>query len=101
MSKLIPQTLLEEIPNLYATEDVKDPLCYVKLFTPDSQWSWYITEISKDNYDTCFGYVVGLEAELGYFTLSEFETINGPLGLSIERDLSFSPMPLSQVKRGL
>ena len=31
MGKLIPQTLLSDIPDLYATEGVLDPLCYVKL----------------------------------------------------------------------
>ena len=100
MSKLIPHTLLEEIPNLYETEDVKDPICHIKLFTPDSNWTWYITEFSKEDNDTCFGYVVGLESELGYFSLSEIESVRGSLGLPVERDLHFTPTLLSVVKRG-
>lgn len=36
-----------------------------------------------------FGYVIGLEAELGYFSLSELEQIRGALGLPVERDLYF------------
>ncbi len=44
MSKLIPQTLLNNIPDLYDTEGEKDPLCHIKLFTPDSNWTWYIME---------------------------------------------------------
>ena len=98
MSKLIPQTLLSDIPDLYATEEQKDPLCYVKLFTPDSNWTWFIIEFSKANRSTCYGYVQGLDSELGYFTLEELESIHGPLGLAIERDLSFTPTPFATIK---
>jgi len=65
MSKLIPNTMLEIIPNLYKTQEEANHICHVKLFTPDSSWSWYIIELSQDK-NTCFGYVVGHEAELGY-----------------------------------
>lgn len=99
MSKLIPQTLLSEISDLYATENTKDPICHIKLFTPDSNWTWYITEFSKENLDTCFGYVVGHEAELGYFSLEELESVRGALGLPIERDIHFKPTLLSEVKK--
>jgi len=98
MGKLIPQILLNDIPDLYATEDLKDPLCYVKLFTPDANWTWFIIEFSKANRSTCYGYVQGLESELGYFTLEELESIHGPLGLAIERDLHFKPTLLSTIK---
>jgi len=99
MSKLIPQPLLSDIPDLYETEDTSDPLCHVKLFTPDSNWTWYIIELSKSDAQTCFGYVQGLENELGYFTLVELELLHGPLGLVIERDMSFNPTLLSLVQK--
>lgn len=89
MSKLIPKTLLSDIPDLYETEGNNNPLCYVKLFTPDSHWTWYIIEFSKNDRNTCYGYVQGLESELGYFTLSELESVHGPLGLNVERDINF------------
>ncbi|MFK5936930.1 MAG: DUF2958 domain-containing protein [Sulfurimonas sp.] len=98
MSKLIPQTLLSDIPDLYETENQLDPIAHVKFFTPDSCFSWYVIELSKSDVNTCFGYVVGLESELGYFTLAELEAIHGPLGLSVERDLSFKPTPFSVLK---
>lgn len=47
MHKLIPQALVSDIPDLYETEGKGNPICYVKLFTPDSNWTWYIMEISK------------------------------------------------------
>jgi len=99
MSKLIPQTLLSDIPDLYATEGETNPLCYIKLFTPDSNWTWYIIEFSKSDRNTCYGYVRGFEDELGYFTLEELESVHGPLGLAIERDLSFTPTPLTTIKK--
>jgi len=99
MSKLIPQTLLSNIPDLYNTEGETNPLCYVKLFTPDSCFTWYIIELSKNDTNTCYGYVQGLESELGYFTLEELESVHGSLGLSVERDLSFEPTRFSTIKK--
>jgi len=99
MSKLIPQTLLSDIPDLYETEGQTNPLCHVKLFTPDSNWTWYIIEFSKTDAKTCYGYVQGMDSELGYFTLEELEEIHGPLGLAIERDMSFIPSFFSVVKQ--
>ena len=85
------------IPPLYSTEEETDPLCQVKLFTPDSSWSWYIIEIDEAK-ELCFGYVVGFESELGYFSMSELLAIKGALGLSVERDMHFTPTRLSEIK---
>jgi hypothetical protein len=98
MSKLIPQKLLSDIPDLYETEGSLNPICHVKFFTPDSHWSWYLIELSKADAKTCYGYVRGIEDELGYFSLEELESIHGPLGLAIERDLSFKPTLFSKIK---
>jgi hypothetical protein len=99
MSKLIPSTLLSDIPDLYETEGVLDPVLRVKLFTPDSSWTWYIIELSRSDLNTCYGFVVGLESELGYFNLEEVESLHGPLGLGIERDLLFEPTQFSKIKK--
>jgi len=100
MSRLISQTLLSDIPDLYETEGQANPLCHIKLFTPDANFTWYIIELSKNDMNTCYGYVQGLENELGYFILEELEAIHGPLGLAVERDLSFKPILLSSLKVG-
>lgn len=99
MSTLLNKELLSGLPDLYTQENATDPICHIKLFTPDSNWTWYIIELSKSDKNTCFGYVMGLENELGYFTLKELESIKGKLGLAIERDSSFTPTRLSQVKK--
>ena len=93
---LIPKD--HRIPALYSTEEIKDPISQLKLFTPDSTWTWYIIEID-DASELCFGYVVGMERELGYFTMSELNEIRGSLGLPVERDLGFKPTLLSEVKK--
>ena len=99
MSKLIPQNLLNQIPDLYETERSLNPICQIKLFTPDSNFTWYIIEISKEDKSTCYGYVVGFESELGYFSLKEIESIKGALGLGVERDLSFKPTALAIIRK--
>ena len=100
MSKLLNPQQLSELPDLYTQENIKDPLCHFKLFTPDSSWSWYIIELSQEDKTTCFGYVKGLENELGYFSLAELEDVKGPLGLAVELDTSFTPVHLSELKGG-
>ncbi|MDF1882607.1 DUF2958 domain-containing protein [Sulfurimonas sp. SAG-AH-194-C21] len=94
---LIPQEIKDIIPKLYATEGMKDPLVYVKLFKPDSNWTWFILEFDPKT-EECFGLVDGHEKELGYFQLCELEKVRGPLNLPIERDTSFKPTLLSKFK---
>ena len=60
----------------------------------------YIIEFSKADAKTCYGYVQGLESELGYFTLEELESVHGSLGLAIERDMLFEPTLLSEIREG-
>lgn len=98
MSRLLPDEIAVTLPPLYATEKEADPLVRVKFFTPDSSWTWYLTEFDPEER-RCFGFVVGLEQELGYFSLDELEEIRGPNGLQIERDLYFQPCPLSRCQQ--
>jgi len=93
--KLLTEDIRKKIPPLYSQENVKDPIVHVKFFTPWTQWTWYATEF--DGKDIFFGWVVGLEKELGYFSLSEMESVRGPGGIMIERDMYFDPKPLSEV----
>ena len=95
--KLLTKELRKQLPALGATEKIEDPQVLLKLFTPDSNWTWYVTEF--DQKDTFFGLVAGFEVELGYFSLSELEATTGPLGLHVERDLYFKPTPLSEVRK--
>lgn len=97
--ELLPKDLVEKIPELYE-QDGKgfQAIAYAKLFTPDSSWSWYVTEYDK-NDRLAFGLVDGHEKELGYFSIAELEEVRGPLGLPIERDLGFKETTLENIMR--
>jgi hypothetical protein len=62
----------------------------VKLFTPDAQCTWLLTELDPDG-GLAFGLCdLGLGCpELGYVSLAELSTVRGKLGLPIERDRHF------------
>ena len=62
----------------------------VKLFTPDAQCTWLLTEIDEST-DLAFGLSdLGLGCpELGYISLTALRTVRGKLGLPVERDLHF------------
>lgn len=96
--ELIPKEIRDTIPKLYETENQKDPIVYCKLFL--NGWTWLILEMSIDD-DICFGYVMSpfSNGELGYFSLSEIQEVEGNLGIGVKRDLHFKPLPLSQLKK--
>lgn len=102
--KLLTQEVRQALPPLYSQEENPDPIVPVKFFCPWNQWTWYAYEGAQedpsdpDSYN-CFGYVVGDYKELGYFNVAELQTIRGPAGLGIERDLRWTPKPLSEVKK--
>ena len=70
----------------------------VKFFNPCGAATWLITQMDPDEPDILFGLAdLGFGcAELGSVRLSELESVKGPLGLGIERDLYFEARyPLS------
>ena len=74
-----------------------DPLPILKLFNPMGAATWLATELDEDG-DTLFGLAdLGFGTpELGYFSLSEIESVRLQGGLGIERDLYFTArFPLS------
>ena len=75
---LLDQESREKLPELYSGEEQGlDALAQVKFFTPDAQWTFYAS--GYDGVDILIGLVVGFEIELGYFSLSEFQSVRGPL----------------------
>jgi hypothetical protein len=96
---LLSKELAEQLPRLYANEELGlAAQALVKFFTPDSNWTWYATEYDPENR-IFFGYVIGFEDELGYFSLDELEEVRGPLGLPIERDEHFKPSSLEEIRQ--
>ena len=88
----------EKLPALYSGEELGlMAIALVKFFTPDSNWSWYASEFDRE--DLFFGLVSGFEVELGYFLLSELQSVKGSLGLPIERDLYYEPKTLAELMK--
>jgi hypothetical protein len=73
-----------------------DPFPVVKLFTPDANATWLLSEIDPDDEDHVFGLMDLGTPELGWASLQELATVRGRFNLPIERDLYFRPRkPLS------
>ncbi len=99
--KLMTKELGDTIPALYANEDVQDydsVLAAAKLFSPYSNWTWYITEWQAET-GLCFGLVEGFETELGYFDLTELSEVTVLGGVpAVERDLYWKPQTLGEIR---
>lgn len=72
-------------------ENCIDFMPVVKLFTPDANASWLLTEIDPGEPDIAFGLAdLGLGyPELGSISLTEISQVRGTMNLPVERDLSF------------
>ena len=91
---LLPEDVRKQLPSLYETEEKGDEaLGVVKFFAINSGWTWYASEF--DGEDRFFGLVIGHEMELGYFSLSELQSLQ-PI---IERDLHYEPKTISELKK--
>jgi len=104
--KLLTKEIISKLPKLYSQEKVKDPICSLKFFTPDSSFTWYIIEgeyrgEGEEKDFLMFGKVISHlcpDGELGYVSFNEISQVKGPFGLGVERDKWWKPQPLSQCK---
>jgi hypothetical protein len=95
---LVSRDELRLLPQFYETHfiDRLDMRVAIKLHIPQSQWAWYIIE--SDGTDRCFGLVVGIRNEFGYFSISELSIPTNPAGqLVVERDTAFVPCKVSEL----
>jgi len=91
---LLTKENLKALPPI-GSQDAKgmEAIAHVKLFTPDSSWTWYLTEYDPKTGEA-FGLVDGLEEELGYISIPELMTVRGKMGLPVERDRGWAPRRL-------
>lgn len=98
--KLLTQSIREQLlrngrlKDQYAgTDSEPDFIPVVKLFTPDANCTWLLTEVDPADPDIAFGLCdLGMGfPELGSVSISELESVRGKLGLPVERDLHFMP----------
>jgi len=93
-SKLIPEEQRRQmLENGWISRNgCHDPLPVIKLFTPDANCTWLLTELDPEDHDIAFGLCdLGLGfPELGYVSIEEISRLRGRLGLPVERDLWFN-----------
>lgn len=102
--KLLTKEILAKLPKIGSTDGQGDnAIAQVKFFSPVGGSTWYITEF--DGNDEMFGFVRlndwNDDAELGYISLSELESVKLGFGLKIERDMHWAPKKLSECKKEL
>ena len=76
-----------ELQNANPDKDMKNK-AVIKLFNPTGIGTWYISEYDPET-KIAFGVADLGDAEMGSFALWELEQLKLPMGLKIERDLSF------------
>jgi hypothetical protein len=86
----IPKETLEQLPKLYANEEIeaKDVKVPLKVFNPYGIGTWYITEYDPET-DTAFGLCDLGFPELGYVNVKELQSVSPvpkmpELGLEID-----------------
>lgn len=88
------------LPSLYSQEDPgEEAIVRVHFFNPCGVGDWWITEGSREGDDfIMFGLCDLGFPELGYVSLNELESVRGPFGLGIKRDLHWTPKTLRDVR---
>ena len=96
--KLMTKEIEKRFAKVGSQEDKgDDAIIIAKFFTPFSSWTWFATEYNPDT-KLFFGLVDGLEVELGYFSLDEFEAMNKSAVPILERDRWFSECTIADVR---
>ena len=88
------------LPAMRATEMIEDPVCHVRFFF-GARGAFYATEYDHATGEM-FGFMVSVLGsdcdELGYFSLQSMQATQGMIG-GAERDLHFTPAPLSEIRK--
>ena len=88
LTKKIRDRLLDNHKAMIDPTDTELAVC--KFFHPFSNWTWFAH--SMDEYDICYGYVVGHYPEFGYFSIEELESVK------VERDLYYYQETFKEIK---
>ena len=60
----IPDELASSLPSLYETEGREDAMAQIKLFTPDSSWTFYIAEFDPESVAAKTGGLTGSDLRM-------------------------------------
>jgi len=97
--ELMTKELEARFAEVGSQEDVEDQIVIAKFFNPVGAGTWLATEYDPED-KIFYGYVsiFGDHCdEWGSFSLEELESVKGPFGLGIERDLYFKEALASEL----
>jgi len=98
--KMMTKEIEAKMAPLYSTENSNgEAMVQVKFFDIAGSWTWYAWEAEKqENGDWLFfGLVDGFEKEMGYFTMSELQSVKWGSAPRIERDMYWTPITVNEL----
>jgi len=95
--ELLPDDLKTRLPPLLSQEAADELTVYARYFLPGTRWNWFVVEGESEDGDFLFFGFVTIADEFDRFLLSELQSIRGPHGETVERDLSFTEGKLTDV----
>ena len=99
--KLLTKKITEQATKQFDKgSDLDEQMIVAKFFDPMGSWRWYLMNLADDK-DYAWGIVDGHAVEMGSFSIRELQSIQLPLGLGIERDTSFQPVPANELWKEL
>lgn len=99
--ELITSDMLEHTPKLYAQDHVPfaDKMVYGAFIIPfKSDWTWYMTEYDSEQ-KLAFGLVLGHEAEWGYFSIEELQSLGAQRLLLVDFPKTFRELKNTELKK--
>lgn len=94
--KLITKELEERFAKIGNQSQCSDPIIVAKFFNKIKNLEWYVTEYNFRS-QTCCCYLKGFTDEWGIFYLPNLESNERPFELTIERDIYFKEINLSEL----
>lgn len=100
LGRVIPERLLEEVPELYSSEEasLSETVAYLRLFFPLGAYTSYVLEYGREQ-EILFilATMDGNYWELGYLSLADIEDLR-VRGLRIELDRGFRATRLGEIE---
>lgn len=99
--QLLTMEIAERLPKNDDIVNLEDAVAQCHFFMPGTGFDWYV--LSGDPVENGEWFFVGWGAwdddggEYGHTSTWELERMQGPCGLGVERDLYFTPKPISEI----
>lgn len=101
--KLLTKEIENKLPKLYSNDEKNTPtldqVVVARFFNPVGPGTWWAIEGQPCGDDFTFYGIAHIttDADFGYFSLNELQSLELPLGMGIERDICFSPTRLGDI----